>query len=154
MTYPDNKFYPGPGCETPPGFSNFGGVYNSWWVFQHYDCRQEISDLLPQDYGVFLLNPAQAAAADAGYIRKRRLTQSFTLSNKFKMATVDVSDFSTITDPSLGMITLYAGLTAIPFTGYVDDVNWAYNYEGSFCDITVTLMYQTKWYLIYSEGYN
>ena len=154
MTYPDNKFYPGPGCETPPGFSDFSGFYTSWWVFQNFDCRQEISDLLPQDYGIFLLSPEQAAAADAGYIRKRRLTQSYTLANKFKMSTVSASDFADIVNPALGPITLYGGGNPpVPFTGYVDDVAWSYNYEGSFCDISVTLLYQTAWYLINSIGY-
>lgn len=142
MTAPTNKLIGDTANIT------FNGLASPWIVVG-FNVREEIAEIQPEDAGsTFSLTPAQYASALSGRIRKRRTTEVFRFYNKFLKSTVNPAELRALANPNLGPLTITVeGLT---FTGYLDDLDMQYNFQGDFVEITIALMYQWPWSLIYA----
>lgn len=130
-----------------PAAVTFNGLESPWIVLD-YDAREEITELQPGDSGPpFNLTQEQWVLAKNGYIRKRRITETYTFYNKFLKSTVDQNELRALANPAMGPLTIT--VENLTFTGYLDNLHLQYSFQGDLCEITIALFYQYPWSLVY-----
>ena len=127
-------------------FVDFVGLNSPGWIVAGYDARQELAELQPGDAKGMGLNDVQTIASFNGAYRKRRITEIFSFKGRFRKGSVDGWELRAISNPANGIITMT--VENLVFTGYIDGQSMQYNFEGDYVDITISLYYQWKWYLV------